>query len=179
MKNSIQLVQFVDDYLPKLYEIYSDQEQRLNILPQRQYITMEQFETTFKRHIESKYTEFKIIKDDSHEFIGFVIAYDYMRNDGHMKVTVYIKPECQYGVYGLIAVVKFIDFLFNYYNLNKLFTEVYEFNKASISLHNTFGFVKEATLKEYKYYNGEYNDMLIYSTTRKEFYERVEKLHLL
>lgn len=179
MKNSIRLVQFVDEYLPMLYEIYSDQEQRLNILPQRQYITMDQFEQTFKRHIESKYTEFKIICDDDNKFIGFVIAYDYARNDSHMKVTVYVKPQYQHGAYGLIAVVKFIDYLFNYYNLNKIFTEVYEFNQASVKLHQTFGFVQEACLKEFKWYNGKYYDILIYSIHRKQFYERIEKLNLL
>ncbi len=179
MKTSIQLNQFVDEYLPQLYEIFSDQEQRLNILPQRQYITSDQFEKTFKRHIESKYTEFKIISDNEHDFIGFVIAYDYMRNDSHLKVTVYIKPEFQHSTYGFVAVVKFIDFLFNYYNLNKVFTEVYSFNEASVALHTTFGFKQEASLSEYKYYNGKYYDMIIYSIKRENFYERIEKLRLL
>ena len=179
MTNSIRLIQFMDSYLPKMYEIYIDQEQRLNILPKKSYVTMDQFETNFKRHIESKYTEFKIIRDDSNDFIGFVIAYDYMRDDNHMKVTVYVKPEFQHGAYGLVAVVKFIDFLFSYYNLNKIFTEVYDFNVPSIKLHNTFGFEEEGRLKEYKYYNGRFHDMLIFAITREKFYERVEKLRLL
>ena len=179
MKNSIQLIQFADSYLPRMYEIYGDQEQRVNILPKKSYITMDQFEINFKRHIESKYTEFKIIKDDSHDFIGFLIAYDYMRDDSHMKVTVYVKPEFQYGAYGLIAAVKFIDFLFKFYNLNKIFTEVYDFNEPSLKLHKTFGFVEEGRLKEYKYYNGKLHDMLIFAVTREDFYERIKKLRLL
>ena len=179
MKNSIKLIPFHDKFLPEMYEIYGDQEQRLNILPKKSYITMDQFETNFKRHIEFKYTEFKLIQDDTHEFMGFVIAYDYMREDCHMKVTVYVKPEFQHGMYALIAVVKFIDFLFNFYNLNKIFTEVYSFNEASIKLHKTFGFTEEGCFKEYKYYNGKFHDMYIYSTKREDFYNRIKGLNLL
>ena len=179
MKNSIELVRFSDDYLSDIYDVYGDQEQRLNVLPKKSYITREQFEANFKRHIEFKYTEFKIIKDDSNKFIGFVIAYEYLPDDGHMKVSVYVKPEFQHGAYGLIAVVKFVDYLFKFYNLNKLFTEVYDFNTPSIKLHDTFGFTKEGHLKEYKYYNGEYHDMLIYAVTRETFYGKIKGLHLL
>ena len=117
--------------------------------------------------------------DNYHDFIGFVIAYEYLPDDSHMKVSVYVKPEFQHGAYGLVAVVKFVDFLFTYYNLNKIFTEVYEFNTPSIKLHNTFGFSKEGHLKDYKYYNGKYHDMIIFSITRRNFYERIEELHLL
>ena len=72
-----------------------------------------------------------------------------------------------------------MNHLFTYYNLNKIFTEVYEFNTPSIKLHNTFGFSKEGHLKDYKYYNGKYHDMIIFSITRRNFYERIEELHLL
>ena len=179
MENSIELIKFSDDYLPELYEVYSDQEQRLNILPKKSYITKEQFESNFKRHIEFKYTEFRIIKDNLNKFIGFVIAYEHLPEDSHMKVSVYVKPEFQHGAYGLVAVVKFVDYLFKFYNLNKLFTEVYDFNMPSIKLHETFGFTREGHLKEYKYYDGKYHDMFIYSVTRGIFYERIKGLHLL
>ncbi len=179
MKNSVQLSNFKDEYLPDIYEIYSDQDQRLNILPKRQYITFEQFESTFKRHIQSKYTEFKIISNDKGDFIGFVIAYDYMKNDNHMKITVYIKPEFQSRFYGIFAAAKFIDYLFKFYNINKIFTEVYEFNNVSLKIHDSLGLCKEACLKEYKYYNGRYYDMYIYSMSRDLFYSIAEKKRLL
>lgn len=179
MENSIQLVNFQDAYLPALYEIFSDQEQRLNILPKRQYLTIEQFEPVFKRHIETKYTEFKIIRDSRNDFIGFVIAYDYMKNDNHMKITVYIKPEFQSRYYGVLAAAKFIDYLFKYYSINKIFTEVYEFNHVSLRIHDSLGLCKEACLREYKYFNGKYYDMYIYSMSRSFFYELAEKKRLL
>ena len=102
----IRLENYQDSFLPMLYKVYSDQEQRLNILPQKQYVTIEQFEPIFKRHIESKYTEFKVICNKNNVFIGFAIAYDYMKNDAHMKITIYITPEYQRIGYGIIAAVK-------------------------------------------------------------------------
>ncbi len=154
MKNTVRLVNFRDEYLAEIYEIYSDQDQRLNILPTRQYLTIEQFEPVFKRHIEKKYAEFKLIFDQKDNLIGFALAYDYMKNDSHMKITVYIKPKFQSRFYGLFAAAKFMDYLFRFYNVRKIFTEVFAFNSVSLKIHDALGLTKEACLKEYKYYNG-------------------------
>ena len=102
-----------------------------------------------------------------------------MKNDNHMKVTVYIRPEFQSRAYGILAAVKFIDYLFKFYNINKIFTEVYEFNEISLKIHDSLGLSKEACLKEYKYYNGKYYDMYVYSVKREEFYRIVEEKRLL
>ncbi len=179
MKNSIQLVSFEDSHLPELYRIFSDQQERRNILPHRQHLTFSQFEATFKRHVETKYTEFKIIRDQNHDFVGFLIAYDYMRNDGHMKFTLYIKPALRSGLYGIFAGAKFVDYLFRYYNIHKVFTEVFAFNQPSINIHNKLELYKEACLKDYKFYDGKYYDMYIYSMTRDFFYDLVERKRLL
>lgn len=179
MKNSIQLVSFEDNHLPELYRIFSNQEERRNILPHRQHLTFGQFETTFKRHVESKYTEFKIIRDHNHDFIGFAIAYDYMKNDGHMKITLYIKPELRSGWYGIFAAAKFVDYLFMYYNIHKIFTEVYAFNLPSVKIHDKLELYKEACLRDYKFYNGIYYDMYIYSMTRNSFYDLAARKRLL
>ena len=162
MTNSIKLISFEDRHLPELYKIFSDQDERRNILPHRQHLTSRQFEDVFKRHVETKYTEFKIICDDNYDFIGFVIAYDYMKNDGHMKFTLYIKSELRSEGYGIFAATKFVDYLFKYYNIHKIFTEVYAFNDVSIDIHDKLQLTKEACLKDYKFFNGEYFDMYIY-----------------
>ena len=175
MDTSLKLIQFEDKYYEPLYKIYGEQSERLGVLPHKQYTTFEQFKENFRKHIEGKYTVFKIVRDDRYDFIGFLIAYDYSRNDAQLKVSVYILPQFR-ALYGFLAVARFIGDLFRYFNLNKIFTEVYEFNEESIRMHEVFGFRREAVLQEYKYYDGKYYAMHIFSIGRDDFYDRIQKL---
>ena len=62
-----------------------------------------------------------------------------------------------------------MEYAFNKMNLHRLEAEAIEYNKASISMLEKFGFVLEGTLREAKYSDGKYWGVYRYGLLRQEY----------
>jgi len=67
------------------------------------------------------------------------------------------------------AMESVINYAFNEMRFHRLEAEVIEFNKASIKLIEKFGFRKEGVLREAKFYEGKYWDIIRYALLEKEW----------
>jgi RimJ/RimL family protein N-acetyltransferase len=71
--------------------------------------------------------------------------------------------------YVLDAVDTLIKYGFNELGLNKVWTEIYEFDKKKIVFLEKFGFKKDGQLRENYFYDGKWWDSIIFSILKNEF----------
>ena len=89
---------------------------------------------------------------------------------------IYIEKEFRKnGMVGL-AGIEFLHILFQYYNVHKIYTEVYSYNQASVEYQGHFGLTEECRLINYRYFDGKYWDTIYYSLSRERFYEKYSKI---
>ena len=74
--------------------------------------------------------------------------------------------------YASDAIKIMLPYYFGEMHYAKAQAEVYDFNPASIALHERLGFTMEGRLRQAVYSAGERHDSLIYGITREEFIEQ-------
>lgn len=85
------------------------------------------------------------------------------------ELSLVIKKEFQNKGYGTEVLKSIIEHAFNTMNLYRLEAEVIDFNDASKSVIEKYGFVLEGRLREAKFVNGKYFDILRYGLLKKEW----------
>jgi len=80
-----------------------------------------------------------------------------------------INPEHQRKGYASEAIRLLLNYYFNELRFNKCNVTIYDFNEGSKQLHIALGFVEEGRLRESKYSNGLYYDILMFGITKREF----------
>ena len=153
-----------------IYRVYSSYTEQYNLFSIANLNSEERFQKLFEQKVYFNYNDFLIIEDTEQKFAGFLISYDFKPNDGHLKVMIYIEKDFrQNGMVGL-ASIEFLNILFQYYNVSKIYTEVYAYNQNSIEYQVNFGFTEECRFKDYRYFDGQYWDTIYYSISRDKFY---------
>ncbi|OEH85487.1 GNAT family N-acetyltransferase [Desulfuribacillus stibiiarsenatis] len=61
------------------------------------------------------------------------------------------------------------NYAFNELNLNKIWTEIYEFDTKKIDLYQKLGFQLDGKLRQNYYYNGQWWDSLLFSVLKKDW----------
>ena len=77
-----------------------------------------------------------------------------------------------HGELAFEAACLLLDYGFGYLNLNKIFGEVLPRNKRAIRFDEGLGMQLEATRKKHVFYDGQFQDILLYAVFREDFYER-------
>lgn len=85
------------------------------------------------------------------------------------EISLAIKKQFQRKGYGSDALSLLLNYAFNKMNFHRLEAEVIEYNEASIKLVKKFNFVEEGRLREAKYSEGKYWDIIRYGLLKKEF----------
>lgn len=67
------------------------------------------------------------------------------------------------------AVNELLKYGFKELGLNKVWTEIYEFDKQKISFLEKFGFKKDGQLRENYFYDGKWWDSFVFSLLKKEY----------
>lgn len=159
--------------LHDLFYVYSNYAEQYKLFSVMSINSYESFVYLFERQIE-RFKEFNIIEVEE-KFAGFVAAYDYKCVDRHIKAMIYIEPKHRFSFIGM-AGVEFANILFQYYSIRKIYTEVYGYNQDSIKYHQNVGFEEECRLKDYKFFDGKYWDVIYFSISRESFYKQNEKI---
>jgi diamine N-acetyltransferase len=104
------------------------------------------------------------------------IGYFRISNFSEINKNVYVGADLdsKYHGQGLAykSYLKFIPFLFESYNLNKISLEVLENNERAICLYKKLGFKVEGIKREEVYKNGKYINSIIMSILHSEFKDR-------
>ncbi len=106
---------------------------------------------------------FAIVNKDDKTLLGKISFFDYNNLNRSAEVGLMIDPDEQKNGYGSDAMKILCKFLFRYRGLNKVYAQTSEFNEGSVSLLENLGFKKDGTLRDHRFYNGEFHNDLIYS----------------
>ena len=110
---------------------------------------------------------FRIEKDE--DIIGQVCLKRITWVNRKAEVSLFIRKDMQAQGHGSLALQAIIEYAFKQLNLYRLEAEVIDGNIASLKLVDKAGFTAEGRLREAKFINGEYKDLLRFGLLRREF----------
>lgn len=146
-------------------------------------------ELVYKTSNEDSLQKFKIVSDDiayfseqkitkaqpvvlvfsvNGEDIKFV-KFDLRVFNRNAYITYYVIPKYRGQGYGKAMLQKAIGFAFGEMNLHRLTAEVYAYNEKSIKLLESLGFMREGLLREAKFHDNKYWDILIMGILKEEY----------
>ncbi|AMW32946.1 GNAT family N-acetyltransferase [Fervidobacterium islandicum] len=114
---------------------------------------------------------FSVEEDGRIEKIGFV-EFDLRVLNRNAYITYYVSPVWRGRGLGKLMLKKAFDFAFRELNLHRITAEVYEYNERSLKLLEGLGFHREGILKEAKYHDGRYWDIIILGMLRENWKDR-------
>lgn len=156
----------------EVYRLFTDFSVNQSIICKPDHNSMGTFSKWLERRLEGEFNDFMVFYTTEDEFIGFAYSYEFQPLNGHCLFTVAVKEKFQnYGFGGFMS-VKFLKYMFDNYNLRKVYTHIYSSNERSLKCVEAFGFIREGLLKDYKFMNGKFDDLLILSLKRKDFIEK-------
>ena len=113
-----------------------------------------------------------VIENLEGEFVGTINPHDCDARHGAFKYGLAIRREFQRQGYATDAIRLVLRYFFKELRYQKVTVEVYDFNEASIKLHEKLGFQHEGRVRRAYFTRGEYHDSLFLGMTREEFEEQ-------
>lgn len=112
-------------------------------------VTFEEFVNEFRYDIEHDRHLQLIIErlSDPIQIVGTLYSYSFNLIDGHCFITIYLDQKYDRRGYGVEATALFLYHLFESYPLNKIYMEVYDYNRSSWSNLEGAGFVLEGGIQ--------------------------------
>lgn len=118
----------------------------------------------------------EIIENNITKPIGNCGLYKINQKDQNAEIALIIGEKDYWGKgYGTEALQLLIDYGFNQLNLHRIFGFVIEFNERNIKLCKKLRFKEEGRLREARFKNGRFWDVIIFGLLREEWMK--EKLH--
>lgn len=99
---------------------------------------------------------FLIVQKTEHQPIGFCQAYDVNLAEGWCSLLLYVVTEFRRHPHPAEAGLIFLDFLFKHFPLRKVYADVFEYNRESLTLLKKGGFREEARLPNHVWYEDRY-----------------------
>ena len=133
------------------------------------------FEKWFFDALVNKFNNFKVFYMEN-KFIGFSYAYNLNLIDGFAYVTVAVGEEFSKLGFGAYVGFEMSNYLLKYYPLRKLYFNVYDYNEKCKKALASLGARLEGTLKDNRYYDDKYHDLLIYCLDKNQLKIQYRKL---
>ena len=112
---------------------------------------------------------FFVIENLAGEIVGTINPHDCDARVGCFKYGLAIRREHQRHGYASEAIRLVLRYFFRELRYQKVTVDVYDFNEASIKLHEKLGFQHEGRVRRMVFTDGSYHDSLIFGMTREEF----------
>jgi RimJ/RimL family protein N-acetyltransferase len=129
-------------------------------------------EFSFQRWLETsmqkEFNDFMVFQNET-DLVGCAYSYNFNSLDGICNITTVVDDRYRGTGIGVICFMKFVDYLFKIYPLRKIYLNIYHYNAISVAIMDKAGVLLEARLREYHFYDGKYEDLLIYSVSRGFF----------
>lgn len=165
-----------DSDMHELYLMYSCSDQHL-YTTQFNFNLEEDFARWLRSRLGGDFNDFFLVRATcSGKLIGFVHNYDFSLVHGVCSTVVYTQPEFDRTGLGCLAVISFIDFLFSAYPLRKVYSMAYAYNSLSRMSCESAGYVLEGKISDFRYFEGKFHDLCIYSISREQFAKLKRKL---
>lgn len=103
------------------------------------------------------------------DIVGYFRLSNYSEKNKYIYIGADIAPEYTGKGIAKEAYKKFIPYVFNTYNVNKLSLEVLATNERAINLYNKLGFVKEGVKREEFLKKENWVDSIIMSILKSEY----------
>lgn len=126
--------------------------------------------------LKYSFHEFFMLETKQNEIIGFIYSYESDMKNAHCKITVYIAPQYRDIGIGAWAGLKFIDYLFMNYPYRNIYCDVYSYNIRSLENLKQCGMEEMGRIKEYRFYNGKYYDLVLFNISREYFDKNLKNL---
>ena len=110
-----------------------------------------------------RHIQLMIEKVANNSVVGTIYSYNAQFVDGHCWITIYIEPDKTGVGFGAEAVALMLAYLFSYFGFHKIYTDVYDYNEASVSNMESGSFVEEGRFKEHRFFAGKRHDMVRYA----------------
>ena len=176
LKN-IKLIPYEEKYFYYIYECYQEYNSRYLFTNELVIQSKREMWDYLKKKIASTYHEIMIAMDNTNSKpIGFVYSYNYNIYNEYLYITLYIRTKERNSILGAEVGAIFLDYLFKYYPIRKIYCTVYDYNKNSMKFLKNAGFKAEGILKKHRYFNNQYHDMHIMALYRKDLYELLKRL---
>ncbi len=116
-------------------------------------------------------TDFAICLNSSDKMIGYTgfRNIDLKNNKAESYTGIGIKDYWGEG-YAKESKTLALDYIFNRYNLNKVYAKIRSDHQESINLNLSIGYLIEGTLRQDIFSNGRYFDMIIMSLLRDDYF---------
>ena len=158
-----------------VYRLFTDEHTAGNIMNKPDHNDFQSFKKWLIDMMAGVANDFYVAYDGE-EFVGVAYTYGFRLIDGHTRLTVAVRPDRQGAGAGAEITALVLRRLFGSYPLRKVFLEVYGDNGRSLISLGDAGLEPEAVLREYRFRDGFYEDLLIYSVTRERFRDLVSSL---
>lgn len=113
-----------------------------------------------------------MIEDAEGQLVGGIATHDCDRRVGAFSYGLNILAEHRRKGYASGAVRIVARYFFRELRYQKVTVGIYDFNAASLRLHESLGFQSEGRLRRVAYTNGQHHDLLMYGITTEEFTAR-------
>lgn len=110
-----------------------------------------------------------IIETFDNEMIGLlgIMNIDIKNRHCECGITLGVKEFRGRG-YASDALSVVIKFLFDEWDINRIYAKIFDYNKKSIHFFTSLGFNEDGRIKDYIYTRGEYHDMIIMSLKKAD-----------
>lgn len=162
----------IDKDIDKIFHVINNPNEQLNLIGHINSNTIDIYKKQLAVKLENVYHDFDVIEVDG-DFAGFVATYE--SQNINIKAMIYIDSNYRNGKLGLVG-IDYMNRIFLKHNVEKVYTEVYAYNKHSIKYHQQFGFQEEGRLIEYRYFAGKYWDLILYGISKDTFYYKYSSI---
>lgn len=112
-----------------------------------------------------------VIENERGEFVGTINTQDCEPRNGTFSYGVAIRREHQRQGYAAAAIRVVLRYFFRELRYQKCNVGIYDFNAASIKLHESLGFQHEGRQRRVYFTAGKYHDEINMGITREEYEE--------
>lgn len=116
---------------------------------------------------------FAICNNSDNQHIGNVglSSIDYINRNCMFSIIIFDTRNRGKGA-GSDATKLALDFAFNRLNMNKVYLKTSEKFIEALKMYQKLGFVKEGVMRQHRYTNGKYENKIMLSILKSEFYEQ-------
>ncbi len=174
---SMRLLPMTPEHLPWLFEWFNDVESRALWSESSEVLDAARFGDEWERRLRQRIHVIFMVHPRSSDGdqlappIGFCYDYDFSSTDGHTYICTYMAREARGSGKGAECTFHLLSYLWDSFPLRKVYSDVFEFNHASLNVVRHAGFVQEGRFGGHRYLNGAYHDQLRLALYRERWEE--------